>query len=257
MKIIRFKNKNLHGFGRLEEEVITPFISGNNPFNCDLSEECFEKDFSLKLQECELLKPVNPSKVIGVALNYPGVSDQKSSGEPLVFLKSSNAVVSFNTEVSLPSRLHAWGEAELAVIINREIKNISEGQNVEDCILGYCASNDITCNNTEKRDHHLAISKSQDGFCPMGSFIETDYQYENKMIRGYQNGDLIREGNTSDMLFNIEKIVRYLSSCMTLFPGDIILTGAPPRVREKIYLSKGDSYSVSIEGLEEITTKFI
>ena len=73
----------------------------------------------------------------------------------------------------------------------------------------------------------------------------------------YQNGELIREGNTIEMLFNVEKIVKYLSTCMTLFPGDIILTGAPPRVREKIYLSKGDTYSVSVEGLEEITTKFI
>ena len=59
------------------------------------------------------------------------------------------------------------------------------------------------------------------------------------------------------MLFDVEKIVRYLSTCMTLFPGDIILTGAPSRVREKIYLSKGDAYRVSIEGLEEITTQFI
>jgi len=257
MKIIRFKNKDLHGFGRLEEGVITPLIVGNTPYDCDLSEDCFEKDIFFKLEDCELLKPVNPSKVIGVALNYPGVSNQESSEDPLVFLKSSNAVVSSGTDVSLPRNLPAWGEAELGVIIRRKTKDISEKMKVEDCILGYCVANDVTCDNTERRDHHLAISKSQDGFCPIGSFIETDYQYENKIIRGYQNGELIREGNTIEMLFNVEKIVKYLSTCMTLFPGDIILTGAPPRVREKIYLSKGDAYSVSIEGLEEITTKFI
>ena len=257
MKIIRFKNKTLHCYGRLEGEVITPLIGGNTPFNCDLSEEFFEKGTGLKLDDCELLTPVNPSKVIGVALNYPGVSNQKSSGEPLVFLKSSNAVVGLNTDVSLPRSLPAWGEAELAVIINREMKEIPKSQKVEECILGYCVANDVTCNNTDERDHHLAISKSQDGFCPIGSFIETNYQYENKMIRGYQNGHLIREGNTSDMIFKIHQIIRYLSNSMTLLPGDIILTGAPPRVREKIYLSKNDIYKVSIEGLDEIDTKFI
>jgi 2-keto-4-pentenoate hydratase/2-oxohepta-3-ene-1,7-dioic acid hydratase in catechol pathway len=257
MKIIRFKNKDLHGFGRLKDGIVTPLKGGNTPFDCDLSEDCFEKDICFKLEDCQLLTPVNPSKVIGVALNYPGVSNQEPSEEPLVFLKSSNAVVSSGTDVSLPRSLPAWGESELAVIIKDETKDISENQKVEDCILGYCVANDVTCDNTERRDHHLAISKSQDGFCPIGSFIETDYQYENKTIRGYQNGELIREGNTIEMLFDVEKIVRYLSTCMTLFPGDIILTGAPSRVREKIYLSKGDAYSVSIEGLEEITTQFI
>tara|TARA_B100000945_G_scaffold319543_1_gene326994 strand:+ start:6695 stop:7468 length:774 start_codon:yes stop_codon:yes gene_type:complete len=257
MKIIRFKNKDLHGFGRLEDGVVTPLTGSNTPFDCDLSKDYFEKDISFKLEDCELLKPLNPSKVIGVALNYPGVSNLESSEDPLVFLKSSNAVVSSSTDVSLPKSLPTWGEAELAVVIGRETRDISESQTVEDYILGYCVANDVTCDNTERRDHHLAISKSQDGFCPIGSFIETDYQYENKMIRGYQNGDLIREGNTSEMIFNVEIIVKYLSSCMTLSPGDIILTGAPPRVRGKIYLSKGDTYSVSIEGLEEITTQFI
>jgi len=257
MKIIRFKYNNLLGYGRLEGEVVTPLKDGNTPFNCDLSNEFFENESGLKFDDCELLMPVNPSKVIGVALNYPGVSSQRSSETPLVFLKSSNAVVSLDTSVSLPRNLPTWGEAELAVIINKKIKKISESDKVEEYILGYCVANDVTCNNTDKRDHHLALSKSQDGFCPIGSFIETDYHYENKIIRGYQNGELIREGNTSDMIFNIHQIIRYLSDSMTLLPGDIILSGAPPRVREKIYLSKNDIYTVSIEGLEEIHTKFI
>jgi len=257
MKIIRFKYNNLLGYGRLEGGVVTPLKDGNTPFNCDLSDEFFENESGLKFDDCDLLMPVNPSKVIGVALNYPGVSNQKSSETPLVFLKSSNAVVSLDTSVSLPRNLPTWGEAELAVIINKKIKKISESDKVEEYILGYCVANDVTCNNTDKRDHHLALSKSQDGFCPIGSFIETDYHYENKIIRGYQNGELIREGNTSDMIFNIHQIIRYLSDSMTLLPGDIILSGAPPRVREKIYLSKNDIYTVSIEGLEEIHTKFI
>ena len=257
MKIIRFKNKHYRGFGRLEEQTIIPFLDGYNPFNCDLSEEYFETDILFELDECELLNPVNPSKVLGIALNYPGVSDQAPSEEPLVFLKSTNAVVTPDTYVSIPSALATWGEAELAVIVSRETKDISESENIQDYILGYCVANDITCNNTEKRDHHLAISKSQDGFCPIGSFVETDFNYENKMIRGYQNGDLIREGNISEMIFKIPQIIRYLASCMTLFPGDIILTGSPPRVREKVYLSKNDTYTVFIEGLEEINTNII
>ncbi len=256
MKIIRFKNNNFQGFGRLEDEAIIPFIKGCNPFNSDLSDESFDKSISYKLNDCELLKPVVPSKVIGIALNYPGVSDNKPTQEPLVFIKGQNSVVRSNTEVKLPNKLPTWGEAELALIVGKKAEGIIPDQAAQNYILGFCVANDITCDNTEGRDHHLAISKSQDGFCPIGSFIETNYEYENKTIRGYQNGELIREGNSSDMIYKIPEIISYLSGYITLLPGDIILTGSPKRVREKMYLSKNDTYTVVIEGLEEIHTKF-
>ena len=107
------------------------------------------------------------------------------------------------------------------------------------------------------RDHHLARSKSADGFCPVGKFIDLDYQYQNKKIQGYQNNILIREGNTNEMIFSIDKIISWLSSWMTLNPGDIILTGAPKRVCEKKFLKSGDLYTVRLEGFDELTTHVI
>ena len=77
------------------------------------------------------------------------------------------------------------------------------------------------------------------------------------MIRAYQNDHLLREGNTNDMIFDVDIIIEYVSSFMTLYPGDLIITGAPPRVREKVYLAKDDTYRISIEGFEDIETKFL
>tara|TARA_B100001013_G_C24587591_1_gene433423 strand:+ start:71 stop:841 length:771 start_codon:yes stop_codon:yes gene_type:complete len=256
MKIIQFRKAKYQGFGRLEDNHVIPFLSDKNPFNSDLSEECFEKDLQYDLTDCELLAPINPSKVVGIALNYPGVSDNIDKKDPLVFMKGSNAVISSDKRVSLPKNLGTWGEAELAFVIKKEARNISIAD-VESYILGFCVANDMTCHNTAERDHHLARSKSQDGFCPIGTFIDTNYNYECKEIMAYQNAELIRKGNTSDMIFKIDQILVYLSSFMTLLPGDIILTGSPPRVREKIYLNRNDTYTISIEDLEQIETKFI
>ncbi|MBT7896745.1 MAG: hypothetical protein HN564_07085 [Flavobacteriales bacterium] len=256
MQIVRYKKEDYQRFGRLQDGSITPFITGNDPYNCDLGDGCFDVNNQFNLKECELISPISPTKIIGVALNYPGVSGNLDSQKPLIFLKASNAIISSKSRVTLPRDLKAWGESELGVIIKQKIININASE-VKDCILGYTIVNDITCHNTEGRDHHLARSKNQDGFCPTGDYIETNFSYKNKMIRAYQNDHLLREGNTNDMIFDVDIIIEYVSSFMTLYPGDLIITGAPPRVREKVYLAKDDTYRISIEGFEDIETKFL
>jgi len=255
MKIVRFKNQDYVGFGKCDQYHITPFLKGKDPYNTSLSDDSFEKSIKFELKECAFLPPVKPSKIIGVALNYPGVSENIDKENPLIFLKSSNTITTSNSVV-LPKNLKAWGEGELGVIIKKQAKEI-DAKDAEDFILGFTVVNDVTCNNFQGRDHHLARSKSQDGFCPISNYIETDYDYTGKVIEAYQNDELIRKGNTSDMVFDIPSIIEYVTSFMTLFPEDIIITGAPPRVREKIYLQTNDTYRISIDGLEEIETKFL
>ena len=84
-----------------------------------------------------------------------------------------------------------------------------------------------------------------------------DFQYKNKKIQGYQNDVLIRDGNTNNMVYSIEKIIEWLSSWMTLNPGDIILSGAPPRVRKKQFLKSGDIYSVQLEGFDDLNIRVL
>ena len=255
MYLCRFLYNDIHPkYGLLDGSKI---FSLNNLFHIELDFN-FIKDFisdEVNASDVKFLPPCEPSKIIGIALNYPGVGEINSNlDEPLVFIKGLNSLVLDNVPLVLKSSDMAWGECELAAVIKHKVKNI-KSNTVLDSILGFMPANDITCNNFGNRDHHLARSKSVDGFCPVGKFIDLDYQYKNKKIQGYQNDILIRDGNTNNMVYSIEKIIEWLSSWMTLNPGDIILTGAPPRVREKQFLRPDDTYSVRIEGFDNLNIR--
>ena len=256
MKLARFFYQNAQKYGLLDADKV--FVL-NDSFDITIDKNQF-KNFiidEVNSEKIEFLLPCLPTKIVGIALNYPGVSKSHFKEEdPLVFLKGLNSLTLEDNKLNLNSSEQAWGESELAVIIKNKIKNIKK-QDVIKNILGFMPANDITCNNYKSRDHHLARSKSADGFCPVGKFIDLNYQYQNKKIQGYQNNILIREGNTNEMIFSIDKIISWLSSWMTLNPGDIILSGAPPRVCEKIFLKSGDLYSVRLEGFDELTTEVI
>ena len=175
--------------------------------------------------------------------------------EPLVFLKASNCIASCNDKVIFSFSSETWGESELGVVIKKEAKNINP-KNVKDYILGYIPVNDVSCENVDDRDHHLARSKSADGYLPVGHWIDTEYDHKNKVIEAYHNDCLIRQGMINDMFWKPEKILPWLSSWMTLYPGDIISTGAPVRTRDRLYLKDGDIFTVKIEGFPDLSTFF-
>jgi len=254
MKIIRFRDikSNSDSYGIIESDIIYPIIGTPFTDEININEERLIP-FKLNL----LLVPCKPSKVVALAINYEGATGQtKTMSEPLVFLKSTNSVVGFNVKVRLPFASNTWGEAELGVVIKKTTSLQVSASNVKDYILGYVPVNDVSCDNVEDRDHHLARSKSADGFCPVGQFIETDFDYRNKEILAYHNDILLRKGNTNQIIWDPEKIIVWLSSWMTLYPGDIISTGAPVRTRDRLYLKNGDTYTVKIEGFPVLVTSF-
>jgi 2-keto-4-pentenoate hydratase/2-oxohepta-3-ene-1,7-dioic acid hydratase in catechol pathway len=122
--------------------------------------------------------------------------------------------------------------------------------------LGYVPANDVSCDNVDDRDHHLARSKSADGFCPLGQYVDTDYDFRGKKILAYHNNTLLREGNTNQIIWDPERIVVWLADWMTLYPGDVVITGTPSRVRDRMFLKDGDTYTVKIEGFPDLVTKF-
>jgi len=257
MHLCRFLyNDSIPYYGLLEEDCIFRF---NSSFNISL--DCvYYKDYiaeTLKISDVKFLPPCEPTKIIGIALNYPGVGENNTTNdEPLVFIKGLNTLALSDDNLDLLPTINAWGECELAIVIKHELKNINIST-VHEGILGFMPANDITCSNFHGRDHHLARSKSADGFCTVGKYINIDYEYHNKKILAFQNNILIREGNSNEMIFSVEKIVQWLSTWMTLEPGDIILTGAPQRVRKKQFLKSGDIYSVRIEGFEDLNTEVL
>ena len=153
---------------------------------------------------------------MALAINYLGATGQTASmSEPLVFLKSTNAVANFNEQVKLPFNSNTWGESELGVVIGKTTTSDVTTENVKDFILGYVPANDVSCDNVEGRDHHLARSKSADGFCPLGQYIDTNYDFRDKKIVAYQNDTLLRKGNTNQFIWDPEKIVLWLAGWMT------------------------------------------
>ena len=254
MKIVRFNNiqNDSNSYGILKSDKIYPIIG--EPFSKSI---IINKNISTPYDPSIILTPCQPTKIVALAINYEGATGQSESmKEPLVFLKSTNAITSFNDRIRLPFVDKTWGESELGVVIKLKTSSKVSYKNVNNYILGYLPANDISCNNIDGRDHHLARSKSADGFCPLGSYIDTDYNFKNKKIMAYHNDELIREGNSNQMLWDPHRIIVWLSSWMTLFPGDIVLTGTPPRVIDRKYLKNGDTFTVKIEGFPSFTSAF-
>ncbi len=252
MKITRYRLKNgLSRYGVIQNELIFPIIG--SPFSENIQ---ISKDGVLAYDSSILLKPCLPTKIIALAINFPGATGQtKNMSEPLVFIKANNCAGSFNESVKIAFSSDTWGESELGLVVKKEAKNININS-VKDYILGYVPINDVSCENVEGRDHHLARSKSADGYCPIGHWIDTEYDYKGKRIQAYHNGTIIREGIADQMIWNPEKIIAWLSSWMTLYPGDIISTGAPVRTRDRLYLNDGDNFTVKIEGFPDLVTSF-
>jgi len=133
-------------------------------------------------------------------------------------------------------------EAELGIVIKKITKNVSK-QNAKDYILGYTCCNDVTARCIQKKDGQWTRAKSFDTFCPVGPVISTDIDPKNLDIELRLNGELKQKSNTKDMIFDVYEIVEFISSVMTLLPGDLILTGTPEGIGQ---MKKGDTVEVKI-----------
>tara|TARA_B100000902_G_scaffold399813_1_gene472713 strand:- start:7862 stop:8635 length:774 start_codon:yes stop_codon:yes gene_type:complete len=255
MKIIRFIEKNdpyLVCYGRLEKNKIYTVL--NTPFE-EIIE--FSKEF-IDLSCVKILPPISPQKIICIATNFSGTTGvDHLMKEPVIFLKGSNTITLGEEAIHLPFKLNSWGESELGFVIKKSIKNLETIEfDSSNYILGFLPCNDVSCSNISERDHHLARSKSADNFCPVGKYVDTEYSPENKSIKAYHNGVLLRDGSTSEFIWNPNRIIFELSKWMTLCPGDLILTGAPKRIRDRIFLEDGDEYTTEIEGLPILKNTF-
>jgi 2-keto-4-pentenoate hydratase/2-oxohepta-3-ene-1,7-dioic acid hydratase in catechol pathway len=119
-----------------------------------------------------------------------------------------------------------------------------------DYVLGYTVANDVTARDLQRRDGQWTRGKGFDTFCPIGPWIETDFDPNDTMITCHVNDELRQMGTTRDMVFTVRQLIVFISSVMTLEPGDLILTGTPSGVGP---LQPGDQVAITIEGLGEIT----
>jgi 2-keto-4-pentenoate hydratase/2-oxohepta-3-ene-1,7-dioic acid hydratase in catechol pathway len=215
-------------------------------------------DTEVSLSEVRLLAPVLPrSKVVGIGRNYAAHAAELGNelpSEPLMFLKPNTSVVGPGDPVFYPrqsSEVHY--EGELAVVIGRICRDVPV-ERVADVVYGYTVGNDVTARDLQRGDVQFTRAKGFDSFCPLGPWIETDLDTSDLLVTTHLNGDLVQSGTTKDLIFDVPTLVAYVSSVMTLLPGDVILTGTPEGVGP---MQVGDEVEVTVAGIGSLTNKVV
>ena len=201
------------------------------------------------LTSVRLLSPVLPGKIICVGRNYAAHAKEHNAevpDVPLLFLKPPSAVIGPGQKIILPPQSQqVEHEAELVVVIGKRGRWIAPDEALQH-ILGYTIGNDVTARDLQRRDGQWTRGKGFDTFCPLGPWIETDFDPADRVIACHVNGEMRQMASTRDMVFSVRQLIAFASSIMTLEPGDILMTGTPSGVAPLI---SGDVVEVSIEGL--------
>lgn len=195
------------------------------------------------------LVPVTPTKVIAVGLNY--ADHVRETGktlpkEPLFWFKATSSLLADGGKIEIPFAEHRTDfEAELAIVIGRRIRNVTPNA-APRYIFGYTAAQDISDRTIQNAESQWARAKSFDTFTPLGPYIETKLDPHELSIQQFQNGQLRQNSATDQLIFNCFDLVSFISTNMTLMPGDVILTGTPSGVGP---IASGDRLEVRIGGL--------
>ena len=211
-----------------------------------------------RLADVRLLAPVLPrSKVVGIGRTYAAHAAELGHDvpdEPLMFLKPNTSVVGPGDPVFYPRQtreLHY--EGELAVVIGRICRDVPVDQ-VSDVVFGYTVGNDVTARDLQRSDVQFTRAKGFDSFCPLGPWVETELDVSDLRVQTFLNGDVVQDGRTKNMIFDVPTLVAHVSSVMTLLPGDVILTGTPEGVGP---MEVGDEVDVVVEGIGTLTNRVV
>lgn len=203
----------------------------------------------ISLERVELFPPVQPGKIVCVGRNYVAHAEEHDAEVPeipLIFLKPPSSVIGDGGTILLPPQSErVEHEAELAVVIGLGGRWIKHANALEH-VLGYTIANDVTARDLQRGDGQWTRGKGFDTFCPVGPWIETELDPSDLIIKCSVNDQLRQLGTTRDMVFPVPTLVAFVSSVMTLNPGDLILTGTPSGVGP---LVDGDEVAVEIEGI--------
>jgi 2-keto-4-pentenoate hydratase/2-oxohepta-3-ene-1,7-dioic acid hydratase in catechol pathway len=226
--------------------------------------ELFLDEEGLELGPCVS----HPNKIICVGLNYGKHAEETNAAIPefpILFNKFNNTLTAHKKEIKIPKVTEKLDyEAELVIVIGKKAKYIPE-EEAMNCIFGYCNVNDLSARDLQLRTPQWLLGKTCDDFSPLGPYLVTADEIDNPNnleIKSIVNGEVRQHSNTSDMIFNCEQIVSYISQHMTLVPGDIILTGTPEGVvlgkpvDQQIYLKDGDVVKIEIEKLGSLMNHF-
>jgi 2-keto-4-pentenoate hydratase/2-oxohepta-3-ene-1,7-dioic acid hydratase in catechol pathway len=213
---------------------------------------------SYPVADVRLLAPVLPTKVVAIGKNYADHAREMGGeppDEPVIFLKPSTSVIGPGDPVARPVKLseRVDFEGELAVVIGRLCRDVPP-ERVSEVIFGYTCANDVTARDLQAKDGQWTRAKGFDTFCPLGPWIETGLDPSDLELTTTVNGEVKQHARTSQLLHDVTAVVCYVTSVMTLLPGDILLTGTPAGIGPLVH---GDRVSVAIQGIGALTNPVV
>ncbi|MDH4307672.1 MAG: fumarylacetoacetate hydrolase family protein [Acidimicrobiia bacterium] len=251
MKIVRFKAGDDIAYGLAEAEGVTVY-QGSPLFAWEATETV------VPWEDVQLLAPVLPSKVIAVDANFLETEDDGAaqlSSDPLITLKPATAVTGPNAPiVHPPATSELVHQASLAVIVGRLARAI-RAEDASQYIFGYTAASDMVAADIERSEARSSRARSYDTFCPLGPAVETELDpLERLAIISRVDGDVRQAGFTSDMIFGVAEILAFVSTVMTLLPGDVVLMGTPPGAAP---VAPGDVVETEVDGIGSLFNRIV
>ena len=247
MRTVRYQYKNGPAtYGWLLEEKVGP-IDG------DIFGEYRRQEVGLPLASVRLLAPVQPSKIVCIGRNYAEHAKEQNAEVPkvpMLFMKPPSSINNPGGTILLPPQSQqVEHEGELVVVIGKRGHNVTV-ESAREHVFGYTVGNDVTARDLQRSDGQWTRAKGFDTFCPFGPWVDTDFDPSDAIITCRVNGQPRQMASTRDMMFNVSMLIAFITSVMTLEPGDLIFTGTPAGVGA---LTDGDEVTVEIEGLGKLS----
>jgi 2-keto-4-pentenoate hydratase/2-oxohepta-3-ene-1,7-dioic acid hydratase in catechol pathway len=202
-------------------------------------------------ENVRLLAPVDPGKVVAIGLNYKDhvteLDPTRTLPEfPVIFLKPTSSLIGPGEAIELANPDNETHyEAELVVVIGKTARDVEEADAL-DYVLGYTAGNDVSDRKVQYASGQWIQGKGYDTYCPIGPVVQTELDPSNLQVQSRLNGEVRQSANTSQLIFSVPFLISYVSKVMTLYPGDVIMTGTPHGVGPMV---AGDTIEIDVEGV--------
>jgi 2-keto-4-pentenoate hydratase/2-oxohepta-3-ene-1,7-dioic acid hydratase in catechol pathway len=248
MRVAKFSIAGEARFGLVDGPELVVFKGHPLFFNYETTGE------RVALKDVQLLPPTLPtSKIVCIGKNYADHAAEMGGDapkEPLIFLKPSTSLIGHGETIVRPAISERVDfEGELAIVIGAIAKNVSEADAL-DYVWGYTIANDVTARDIQDKDGQWTRAKGFDTFCPLGPWIETEFELDGQTLETRVDGDLRQHASIDLLIHKVPRIIQHVSQAMTLLPGDVILTGTPAGIGP---MESGQVVEISIEGIGSLS----
>lgn len=256
MKYCRFQLNSQPHYGLIEsvagrDTILRILLTPPEEADGDMESLRTRRIEPIALEDASLLPPLRPSKIVCIGRNYREHAAElghEVPKEPLLFLKATSALLAPGGTVRRPKISERVDhEGELGVVIGKTCHHPGPDEDVRQYILGYTCVNDVTARDLQNKDGQWSRAKGFDTFCPVGPLVTDEIDpWAGIGVETRVNGTVRQQGNTRDLIFPLDALIRHTAQAMTLFPGDLIPTGTPSGVGP---LVAGDTVEVTVEGI--------